>query len=181
MARKVMIDNIEHINPSLISHENLIALHETGQSVLVSGTGKDKVFRYRIGKQTLIGDIEQSVWKELVHRLVEKCAEEKLLEQYREWVKANVPWIWNDRAAEMGAMELYVSNQHLNRKWWGYVSFNLAYYPERLNDDPSLISVVPDCCGKTFRIPPEGIRMNHLEQQVISCPFCKDSSTFTYL
>ena len=181
MARKVLYDVVEHIAPTLISHENLIALHETGKSVLVSGAGKDKVFRYRVGKQTPIGDIEQSVWKVLVYRLAEKCGEEKLLEQYREWVKTNVSWIQNKKTAEMGAMELYVSNQHLNRKWWGYVSFNRAYYPERLNDDPSLLSVIPDCCRKQFRVPPEGIRQNHLEQQVISCPYCKDSSKFTYL
>lgn len=181
MAKRILIDDIAHVDPALITHENLTVLHETGQSVYVSGTGKDKVFRYRVGKQTEIGDIEQSVWKGLVKQLIEKSGEEELLNQYREWVRANVPWIWNVKTAEMGALELYVSQTHLKRSWWGYVSFNMAYDPDRLNDDPTLLRVLPDCCKKELRVPPEGIRQNHLEQQVISCPHCKDSSTFTYL
>lgn len=180
MASRIRIDDIAHIDPGLITHENLAVQHETGQSVYVCGTGKDKVFRYRVGKQTEIGDIEQAVWMELVKRLAEKSNEKRLLNQYREWIRANVPWIWNEKTVEMGAYELYAARIHLNRSWWGYVSFNLAYYPELLNDDPTLLSVLPDCCRRECRVPLEGIRQNHLEQQVISCPYCMDSSTFTY-
>lgn len=177
---RTLIDNVSQISPDLITHENLKALHETGKSVHESGTGRHKVFRYRVGIQTAIGDIERQVWKDLVRQLAEKTGETEMLSHYLEWVRQNAPWIRNEITAEMGAYELYVSRQHFNRNWWGYVRFNMDYYPDRLTGDPSLISVCPDCCKQAFRTPAEGIRSNQLEQQEVFCPNCKARSIFTY-
>ncbi len=179
MAKRTRINDISLVSPEQITHANLTVLHETGQSVYVSGTGKNKEFRYRVGKQTEIGDIEISIWKQLVEQLVANEGDEELLDHYREWIRKNCPWIRTEKAAEEGAYLLYVSQTCLNRNWWGYVRFNMDYYPERLSNDQTLISVQPDCCKQVFRAPIEAIRSNHLDQQVIHCPFCNERSTFT--
>lgn len=45
MASRTRIDDVSFVKPEQITHENLTVLHETGTSVYVGGTGKNKVFR----------------------------------------------------------------------------------------------------------------------------------------
>lgn len=181
MARKIHIDAVSQVDPALITFNNLAVKYETGQSVYVRGTGRDKVCRYRNGKMTEIGDIEVSVWKELVNQLIKKNGNEELINHFREWIHDSIPWIRNDNHADEYAYELYVSQMNQNRTWWGYTRFNMIYCPERIENDSSLLQVLMNCCQKPCRVPAEGIRQNHLEQRIISCPFCGKESTFTCL
>ena len=50
------------------------------------------------------------------------------------------------------------------------------YYPEKL-DDPTLITVIPECCNTPCKVPPEQIRKWNGEETV-PCPRCNKGSFF---
>lgn len=50
----------------------------TGRSIHVSGTGRDKKFRYRCGAMTDLGDLEISEWKSLLNALIEYHGEKEI-------------------------------------------------------------------------------------------------------
>lgn len=63
-----------------------------------------------------------------------------------------------------------------NKVWWDYIRFNTKYYPEKL-EDPTLITVIPECCNVSCKVPPEQIREWHGEK-TIPCPICNKGSLF---
>ena len=50
----------------------------TGQSCLISGEGRNKVFGYRHGVMTDIGDLTEDEWARLAKRLIEQAGEQEL-------------------------------------------------------------------------------------------------------
>lgn len=104
----------------------------TGRSIHVSGTGRDKKFRYRYGKMTDLGDLEFSEWKSLLNALIECHNEQEIQQQLRKWSKAECPWLHNDNEIEEYALELHAARIFENPAWAGYISFNRQYRPEKI-------------------------------------------------
>ena len=71
-----------------ITFADLRVHYGTGRSIHVSGTGRDKKFRYRYGAMTDLGDLEISKWKSLINALIERHGEQKIQRQLRQWSKA---------------------------------------------------------------------------------------------
>ena len=176
--KTIRIDNISQVSDEDISHENLEYMHGTGIAI---STGKnrmgEKKYHYRHGVQTALGDIEDSVWIALVKKLIEKENGQQLYEHLLEWEKAENTVI--NREAEdmiMSALRDYVSQMNDNKVWWDYIRFNAKYYPEKLAD-PTLITVIPECCKEPCKVPPEQIRRWNGEE-TIPCPICNKGSLF---
>ena len=176
--KTIRIDNVSQVRDEDITHENLEYMHGTGIAISL---GRDRMgekkYRYRHGVQTKLGDIEDSVWIALVKKLIERENGQKLYENLLEWVKAENTIVNRDiEDMEMSALRDYVSRMNEDRVWWDYIRFNAKYYPEKL-EDPTLITVIPECCNTPCRVPPEQIREWHGEK-TIPCPICNKGSLF---
>lgn len=67
MYPRTIIDSLSAVpNRDQLTHKDLHAHFSTGQSILLSGSGRDKKYGYRNGIQTDLGDIRNDVWCDLV-------------------------------------------------------------------------------------------------------------------
>ena len=110
-----------------VTFEDLSVHFFTGRSILLSGTGRDKMYSYRSGVMTDVGDIELSRWRELVHGLIEKAHEQTLHEQLLKWVKDCCPFQHTREEIETYALEIHASRLFDNPKWAAYDEFNRRY------------------------------------------------------
>lgn len=111
----------------------------TGRSIHVSGTGRDKKYRYRYGKMTDLGDLEFSEWKSLLNALIEYHNEQEIQQQLRQWSKAECPWLHSDNEIEEYALELHAARIFEDPAWAGYISFNRQYRPKKIQARKELI------------------------------------------
>ena len=174
--RRICIDNVSQVDLSSLSHESLCPHHGTGQAFPVNVRGEKK-YRYRHGVQTDIGDVEESIWIELVKLLAERNNDLLLLNQYREFAKEDFDYAQRSIELEKQALDMYVRKCCDWKEWVGYIPFNRRYYPEKLND-PSLLKIIPDCCKEEGIAVPEQIRMNGDGQNVVPCPICGRYTVF---
>ena len=62
MYPRTIIDSLPAVpNRDQLTHKDLHAHFSTGQSILLSGSGRDKKYGYRNGIQTDLGDIRNDV------------------------------------------------------------------------------------------------------------------------
>lgn len=107
---------------------------ETGRSFVISGTGRDRKYRYRTGYMTEIGDIESAQWEKMVKYLIERSEEQTLQESLLTWVKENCPWLHNQKEQELYSLSLHASRIFDHKDWVHYEKFNKKYRPEMLQD-----------------------------------------------
>ena len=177
---RVKIDNITQIDPTQITRENLRIMYGTGQEIAFKNSQGNKVSNYRVGVQTALGDIEVSLWMELVQKLIEQENDQVIFECLLEWEKDN-----NHIGASTKhdilreAMQSYTYRIYDNKAWWDYVRFNMKYRPEILENDAELILVHLTCCGRECRIPQEQVHHNHEAPDTVPCPYCNKGTVFS--
>lgn len=71
------IGNTEHA----LTFADLRVHYYTGRSYLISGEGRDKVFGYRHGVMTDIGDLPEAEWTRLAKQLIRQSGEQELYQQ----------------------------------------------------------------------------------------------------
>lgn len=177
--KREKIDNITQIDFTQLTRENLRYMHGTGQEISFKNSQGNKVSNYRVGVQTALGDIEISLWMELVRKLIEQENDQEIFEQLLEWEMDNNhigSKSKNDILRE--AMQSYTYRIYDNKAWVDYVRFNRIYRPEVLDNDSMLITVNLVCCGKKCRVPLEQIQHNHEAPDTIPCPYCGNYTTF---
>lgn len=82
MYPRTIIDSLPAVpNRDQLTHKDLHAHFSTGQSILLSGSGRDKKYGYRNGIQTDLGDIRNDVWLDLVRELIVRSHEEDLFDK----------------------------------------------------------------------------------------------------
>ena len=174
------IDTITQIDPTRITRENLRYMYGTGQEIATKNSQGNKVSHYRVGVETSLGDIEVSLWIELVQKLIEQENDQVIFACLLEWEKDNNHISFrtkNDLLRE--AMQSYTYRIYDNKGWWDYVRFNMKYRPEILEKDPDLMYVRLACCDRTSRIPKEQIRHHHEEPDTVPCPYCNKTTLFS--
>ena len=118
--------------------EDLRVHFGTGQAVRISGSGRNRISKYRTGVQTNIGDMETSVWMDLMRHLIARLGETELQEHLRQWVKENCAWIHTSEEVEQHSLELHAARIFDNPAWTGYMDFNRRYRPNLvLTDSPN--------------------------------------------
>ena len=150
------IDSITQIEPKQITRDNLRLHYGTGQEIVTKNSQGNKISHYRSGVQTNLGDIEQSVWMELVQKLIEQENDQEIFAQLLEWEKDNNhigSKTKNDLLRE--AMRSYTYCIYDDKAWCDYVRFNKKYRPDVLENDPTLTLVHLVCCGSECRVPLE--------------------------
>lgn len=177
------IDNVAQIDKSLISHENIRYMHGTGVAINLEDSKRtgEKRYKYRHGIQTKLGDIEVSVWKELVYMLIKQQGDEEFYKQILEYeTEHNRFNVVDKEDIEKEALRSYAMRLYDDKSAWDYIRFNARYRPHLL-DDPTLLTVIPDCCWQVCKVAPERIthKWDNPNEKVIPCPYCDKSTTFT--
>ena len=128
------IDRIEQLGNIEFSFEKLSKKYGTFRSYS-NGTDRlgRKKFRSRVGVQTDYGDIEVTLWCELVRNLIEQYDEKKLFNHLKVWVIKSNQWLTNKPEVEIEALELHACRIFDNPLWVDYVEFNEKYRPEVLH------------------------------------------------
>ena len=122
MYPRTIIDSLPAVpNRDQLTHKDLHAHFSTGQSILLSGSGRDKKYGYRNGIQTDLGDIRNDVWSDLVRELIVRSHEEDLFDKLLEWEKEHTYWLKTKAELEHYTLELYAARIFDNPKWVDYL------------------------------------------------------------
>ncbi|HRN02149.1 MAG TPA: hypothetical protein PLD42_06250, partial [Gemmiger formicilis] len=133
MYPRTIIDSLPAVpNRDQLTHKDLHAHFSTGQSILLSGSGRDKKYGYRNGIQTDLGDIRNDVWLDLVRELIVRSHEEDLFDKLLEWEKEHTYWLKTKAELEHYTLELYAARIFDNPKWVDYEAFakHYGYQPQ---------------------------------------------------
>ncbi len=170
------IDSIQSINLDSLTFEDVYYHYGTGVG-FTEMRNHEKVSKYRHGVGTNIGDLERSVWKQIVYHLIAKASEEELFEQLKEHA-AEVGFFRNKEELEMDALQLHSYRIFENPSWVSFVPFNRKYRPEYLKDF-RLVTVVCDCCEKPGEVTEE--QLSKAVEGKIGCPVCGIHSKFSII
>lgn len=176
-SQRIFINSFSSVNPSQITHENLIPYYGTGQVISLNKGGGEKGSKYRKGIFTKLGDIEISVWIELVEWLIDEENDQAYYGKIYEWYKMRALPNQTKIDIQKEALECYVRNLPEDKSWNDYIQFNQQYYPKRLND-PDLIDVITECCGMKCKATTEQIKVVYGEMPLIPCPICREFTHF---
>lgn len=149
----------------------------TGRSIHVSGTGRDKKFRYRYGAMTDLGDLEISEWKSLLNALIEHHGEQDIQQQLRQWSEAECPWLHSNDEVEEYALQLHAARIFDNPAWAGYISFNRHYRPNVL-ETTKRVWIRTACCQEVGQVTEEQLDKAVCMDNKIRCPHCGRYSDF---
>jgi len=123
------INSLGEISLDTIDWTDLKKRHGTFR-VVSKGSGRDKKTSGRVGVQTVIGDIEESVWIAAVKHMVNAKGEEWLLDALQQWYLDNAAWCkGNPAEAQVEALEALASKLFDRTEWVGYEAFNAQYRP----------------------------------------------------
>lgn len=125
-----MRDNTLHIDgknydPESLTCEDLRVHYGTGRGIHVSGSGRNRITKYRVGFQTNIGDIEVSVWMDLMRGLISRLGETEIQDHLRRWAKDNCAWLHTPAQIEAYALELHAARIFENPNWCGFAEFSV--------------------------------------------------------
>lgn len=128
-----LIDRIEDINPAEITFDGVRKMYGTGRSFTTVNSQGEKKSHYRNGCMTAIGDIEESVWKQMVRQLIIRENETELFRNLKSWLKDSKMMFRDANELEDYTLELHAARIFDCNEWVGYVDFNTKYRPEILH------------------------------------------------
>ena len=153
--------------------EDVRFMYGTGRAIYISGTGRDKVYDYRNGCMTKIGDIEEGEWISLMKFLIARDGEQDLFNHLLAWETEHNFCDSDKKTLERDTLIKHSMRLFDNVKWVDFVRFNQRYRPEELTK-AVLVDIVTDCCGTTDVQTVELIN----EWPKVTCPRCGTYTTF---
>lgn len=128
------INSINELNSVNLSFEDVYAHYGTGRSI-THNSGREKTYSYRHGIGTNVGDIEVSVWCEIVKRLIVRANEQELFRNVKHWTKDHCPFYRDATELEIEALKLHALRIFDDPDWVDYVAFNSKYRPYLLYEE----------------------------------------------
>lgn len=157
-----------------ITFETLRVRYGTGRAFLIRTEGRHKVYGYRKGVMTELGDLDLKEWRRLAMELVQTSQEQQLYQNMLEWRQEHNNCRRSNPELEIDALELHMSRIFDDPLWVDYIPFNRRYRPEVL--DPSrLVWIKTECCGEPGEVTRERLEY---ENGCIPCPICGRWSAF---
>lgn len=144
------MENIRNTHREL-TFEDLRIHYYTGRSYLISGEGRNKVFGYRHGVMTNIGDLSENEWARLAKQLIERCGEQELYRQLFAWEKDNGHWKRKELQFELDVLSMHIARLPDNPAWHDYIPFNRKYRPKVLCNT-EILWVKCTGCGKLYEM-----------------------------
>ena len=168
------INAVDRIDVSKLTFEDVRVHYGTGRSYTVQGNYEKKYF-YRNGKKTNIGDIEESVWRDIVRQMISIHSEDELFQNLSAWYSETGGVFRTKSEQELYILELHAVRIFDDPGWCDYIRFNQRYRPDMI-DEGRLVTVWMDCCQK------EGLTTKELYEkrygELLPCPHCGRYSTF---
>lgn len=153
--------------------EDIRFMYGTGRAIYISGTGRDKVYDYRNGCMTKIGDIEEGEWLSLMRFLIERDGEQELFKQLLTWETENDFCDSDKQTLERDTLIKHSMRIFDDVKWVDYVRFNQRFRPDELTKS-ILVDIVTDCCGT-----PDVQTIELVDKwPKVTCPKCGTYTTF---
>ena len=156
-----------------LTFEQIRFMYGTGRAIHISGTGRDKVYDYRNGCMTKLGDIEESEWQALMKFLIERDGEQELFKQLLMWETEHNFCDSDKKTLERDTLIKHSMRIFEDVKWVDYVRFNQRYRPDELAK-AKLVDIVTDCCGthdvQTIELVDKWPK--------VTCPKCGTYTTF---
>lgn len=168
------IDKAVEIAPALLTFPNLEWKYGTGVSI-TTGRGMYKKSSYRNGVMTELGDIEESIWYQLMEGLVQDSGESWLLDALIQWKKEQNLTHQPLSEVRKEALRAHSSRIFDNPHWVDFVSFNWKYRPA-LVQQARIVIVVNECCNMPGEVTQEQIDSAY--DGTIHCPHCGRWSRF---
>ena len=148
--------------------ERLRAYYKSGRAYTISGTGRNRVTGYRHSVRCALGDIEESVWYELVREVIQRRGEQGLYEDLLHHLK-NHNYTKQSRAElEHYALELHAARIFDNPEWVDFLKFNRQYRPEAL-EGANVVWIQTECCPRPGQITQVLVDKNPI---TAPCPHC---------
>ncbi len=144
------MENIRNTHREL-TFEDLRIHYYTGRSYLISGEGRNKVFGYRHGVMTNIGDLTENEWARLSKQLIEQSGEQELHQQLLTWEKEHSHWKRKELRFELDVLSMHIARLPDNPAWRDYIPFNRKYRPKVLCNT-EIIWVKCTGCGKLYEM-----------------------------
>lgn len=168
------IDNIQSVDLDNLTFDDVYLHYRTGMAFSVI-KNHEKIPKYRNGVATNIGDIEESVWRQIIKYLITKNGEEEIYEHIKQHNK-EYGYHRNENELEMDALICHAYRLFDDPLWYHFVPFNRKFRPEILTSF-KLLTVTCGCCGKPGEVTQEQID-NAIDGK-ISCPVCGIYSTYS--
>ena len=162
------IGNTEHA----LTFAALRVHYYTGRSCLISGEGRNKVFGYRHGVMTDIGDLPEAEWTRLAKQLIRQSGEQELYQQLFAWEREQSHWEQSPSQFELDVLSLHMARLPDNPAWCDFIPFNRKYRPEVLCNAEILWDKCSGC-GKPHEMT--GTQFKNIRDTC--CPFVTASAS----
>lgn len=164
----VRLNSYTEVDAATVSFSDLKWRYGTG---IDTSTGKRwyKVHSYRYGVMTKLGDIEVSVWYQLMEQLIERENEQWLLDALIQWKREHG---YQKRSASELRKEALQSHSHRlfdRPEWVDFVAFNKQHRPE-VYAQANIVAIINECCGLPGETTQEQIE--HAHEGAVHCPYC---------
>lgn len=145
-------------------------------TVISSGEGRNKTYRYRNGVMTDLGDIEEHLWYSLVEHIAQRDSEAWLVDALTDWEKEHN--YVKDSSAQLRnrALKHYAARSFDHPQWIHYIPFNRRFRPDILAG-AHIVTVVNACCKN-----PGGVTQEQIDRAyggTVACPHCGRWSAFS--
>ena len=174
VLNQTRIDSIQSVDLDNLTFEDVYLHYRTGMGFSVM-KNHEKISKYRNGVGTNIGDIEESVWKQIVKYLITKNSEEKMYEHIKQYTK-EYGYYRNEAELEMEALICHAYRLFDDPLWYHFIPFNRKCRPEFLTSF-KLITVTCGCCEKPGEVTQE--QKDNAIDGKIRCPACGIYSTYS--
>ena len=164
------IGNTEHA----LTFAALRVHYYTGRSCLISGEGRNKVFGYRHGVMTDIGDLPEAEWTRLAKQLIRQSGEQELYQQLFAWGREQSHWEQSPSQFELDVLSLHMTRLPDNPAWCDFIPFNRKYRPEVLCN-AEILWVKCSGCGKPHEMT--GTQLKNIRDRIIIIKFHKSPGT----
>lgn len=164
----VRLNSYTEVDLATISFSDLKWRYGTG---IDTSTGKRqyKVHSYRNGVMTKLGDIEVSVWYQLMEKLIERENEQWLLDALIQWECENGYDKKSVSTQRKKALQAHASRLFACPGWVGFVQFNKRHRPE-VYAKANIVTVITECCSLPGEVTQEQIDIAYAD--TVHCPHC---------
>ena len=119
--------------PEKLDYTTIAFKTHTGRAFLINDRGYEKKYGYRHGVETPIGDIEESLWCELMKELIKKNGDTELYEQLFSWYQDLPVAGRTKKERELYVLQCFSHRIFDDERWVDYIPFNQKHRPEALN------------------------------------------------
>lgn len=121
--------------PETVNYEMIRFQTNTGRAFLINDRGYEKKYGYRHGVETPIGDIEETLWCEIMKELIEQNGDKELFDRLYDWY-LNCPIAGHTKKErEFYVLQCFSNKIYDNAGWCDYLAFNQKYRPDIIKNN----------------------------------------------